>query len=68
VKHSKWKQLLHWGGLLIGIIGVAFVVRKLFEYSDQISFSAFLLSSIFLLAKLGIICYCSGLTNILLTN
>lgn len=46
MKHIKWKQLFHWAGLGIGILGIAFVVRKLSEYSDQIDFSGFTFLSI----------------------
>ncbi|MCX6303942.1 MAG: hypothetical protein NT040_03150 [Bacteroidetes bacterium] len=39
MKHIKWKQLFNWGGFVIGIAGVVFVVRKLSMYSNQIDFS-----------------------------
>jgi len=47
VKHFNWKQIFHWGGLGIGIIGVAFVIRKLAQYSNQIDFTGFSWLTIF---------------------
>jgi len=63
VKKNKWKQLFNWGGLGIGVVGVVFVVRKLTEYSSQIDFTGFSISS--LLSLFGLLtAYC--FSNVLL--
>lgn len=63
MKKNKWKQLFNWGGLGIGVVGVVFVVRKLTEYSSQIDFTGFSISS--LLSLFGLLtAYC--FSNVLL--
>ena len=57
MRHISWNKLFHLGGLGIGIIGVAFVAWKLYEYSDQINFQGFSYTQFFFLLLL-IVVYC----------
>ncbi len=60
MKVLNCKQLLHWGGLGIGIIGVAFIARKLAEYSNKIDLSGLSYLSLFALSGLITACCCAN--------
>ncbi|MEI8047706.1 MAG: hypothetical protein WCI92_10035 [Bacteroidota bacterium] len=60
VKKIKWKLILNWVGFLVSIIGIAYVVRKLSSYSNQIDLSSLTYVSILCLILLSIIYFLSN--------